>query len=169
MDGADVECGVPAGHSPSLNRNSAAMIDHTEVHVDLTKKGQPEIQTSNSGVAYTTGEGQTAVVVQTKPDPGMKPKDFVVTSCLVIMFCNFIFGLLGYHWGSKEFKNIKCPAYQPYLTQRDKISQNLARLEASSFKILQISQNFQTILYIFDAVLTNINLTLLHLTQALYI
>ena len=82
--------------------NSAAMIDHTEVHVDLTKKGGPAIQTSESGVAYNTGEsGQTTVVVQTKGDPGRKPKDFVVTSCLVIMFCNFIFGLLGYHYGSK--------------------------------------------------------------------
>ena len=101
MDMVDFESKMPAGHSPNTNRNSAAMIDHTEVHVDLTKKGTPEIQTGNSGVAYTTGDGQTAVVVQTKPDPGVKPKDFVVTSCLVIMFCNFIFGLLGYHWGSK--------------------------------------------------------------------
>ena len=105
MDAADVWDGMPAGHSPKSpskkNRNSAAMIDHTEVHVDLTKKGTPEIQTGDSGVAYTTGDGQTAVVVQSKPDPGVKPKDFVVTSCLVIMFCNFIFGLLGYHYGSK--------------------------------------------------------------------
>ena len=38
-----------------------------------------------------------------------------------------------------------CP-YMPYLTLWDKISQNLARLEANSHKILQISQNFQTIL-----------------------
>ena len=95
-----MESRVPAGHTPN-ERNSAAMIDHEEVHVDLTKKG-PAIQTSEPGVAYNSGEaGQTTVVVQTKPDPGRKPKDFVVTSCLVIMFCNFILGLLGYHYGSE--------------------------------------------------------------------
>ena len=33
----------------------------------------------------------------------------------------------------------------PYLTLWDKISQNLAYLEANSLKIIQISQNFQTI------------------------
>lgn len=31
-----------------------------------------------------------------------KPKDFVVTSCFVILCCNFIFGLLGYHFGGKH-------------------------------------------------------------------
>ena len=36
--------------------------------------------------------------------------------------------------------------YMPYLTLWDKISQNLAQLEAKSHKIFQISQNFQTIL-----------------------
>ena len=35
----------------------------------------------------------------------------------------------------------------PYLTLWDKISQNLAHLEANSRKIFQISQNFQTILW----------------------
>jgi hypothetical protein len=30
-----------------------------------------------------------------------KPKDFVVTSCFIILCCNFIFGLLGYHFGGK--------------------------------------------------------------------
>ena len=106
MDNADVESGVPAGHTPA-DRNSAATIDHTEVHVDLNKTGKPAITTGESAVAYNTGEpGQTTVIVQTKPDPGAKPKDFVVTSCLVIMFCNFIFGLLGYHWGSKY--TLKC-------------------------------------------------------------
>ena len=34
----------------------------------------------------------------------------------------------------------------PYLTLWDKISQNLAHLEANSHKIFQISQNIQTIL-----------------------
>lgn len=105
MSDGDVESGVPAGHTPVGNRNSAATIDHTEVHVDLTKtgKGKAEIKTGEPGVVYNSGEpGQTAIVVQTKPDPGVKPKDFVVTSCLVIMFCNFIFGLLGYHWGTKS-------------------------------------------------------------------
>ncbi|XP_062573220.1 uncharacterized protein LOC134235127 [Saccostrea cucullata] len=28
-----------------------------------------------------------------------KPKDYVVTSCFVLLCCNFIFGLLGYHFG----------------------------------------------------------------------
>ena len=37
-------------------------------------------------------------------------------------------------------------SYMPYLTLRDKISQNLAYLEANSHKIFQISQNFQIIL-----------------------
>lgn len=32
-----------------------------------------------------------------------KPKDFVVTSCFVILCCNFIFGLLGYHFGGKYY------------------------------------------------------------------
>ena len=36
-------------------------------------------------------------------------------------------------------------AYMPYLTLWDKISQNLAHLEATSHKIFQISQNFHTI------------------------
>ena len=36
--------------------------------------------------------------------------------------------------------------YMLYLTLWDKISQNLAHLEANSHKIFQISQNFQTIL-----------------------
>ena len=34
----------------------------------------------------------------------------------------------------------------PYLTLWDKISQNLAYLEANSHKIFQVSQKFQTIL-----------------------
>ena len=34
----------------------------------------------------------------------------------------------------------------PYLTLWDKMSQNLAHMEANSHKIFQISQNFQTIL-----------------------
>ena len=38
-----------------------------------------------------------------------------------------------------------CVAYMPYLTLWDKISQNLAHLEANFHKIIQ-SQNFQTIL-----------------------
>ena len=96
-----MESRVPAGHTPN-ERNSAAMIDVEAVNIDLTKRGGPTIQTSEPGVAYNSGEaGQTTVVVQTKPDPGRKPKDFVVTSCLVIMFCNFILGLLGYHYGSE--------------------------------------------------------------------
>ena len=82
------------------NRNSAATIDHTEVHVDLTKKNEtPAINTGGGDVKYSNK--QATVVVQTKPDPGEKPKDFVVTSCFVIMLCNFCFGLAGWHYGCK--------------------------------------------------------------------
>ncbi|KAL4226230.1 hypothetical protein ACF0H5_014214 [Mactra antiquata] len=95
------------GTLPSENRNSAATIDHTEVHIDVTKKtdGPAVITSSNAetpGVKYSATEtGQTTVVVQTKPDPADKPKDFVVTSCFVIMLCNFCWGLAGWHFGLK--------------------------------------------------------------------
>ena len=56
----------------------------------------------------------------------------------------------------------------PYLALWDKISQNLAYLEASSHKILQISENFQSILNTFYEEI-NINHTLLSLLQASYI
>lgn len=89
-------------------RNSAATIEHTEVHIDVGQghtNTHPVISTGKSGepeVRYSSAEsGQTTVVVQTKPDPADKPKDFVVTSCFVIMFCNFIWGFAGYHFGCK--------------------------------------------------------------------
>ncbi|XP_052781919.1 uncharacterized protein LOC128218310 [Mya arenaria] len=97
-------------------RNSAATIDHTEVHVGITKKHAPGvssgaqgsqstvISTGNAGepgVRYSTTEsGLTQVIVQ-KPNPEDKPKDFVVTSCFVILFCNFLWGLAGWHFGLK--------------------------------------------------------------------
>lgn len=98
----DVEAGPMETH-----RNSAATIEHTEVHIDIKKKQDPDrpaIHTSpNDGtVQYTNTEtGQTTIVVQTKPDPADKPKDFVVTSCFVIMLCNFCWGILGWHFGLK--------------------------------------------------------------------
>jgi len=88
------------------SRGSAATIEHSEVHVDMgsvdhTSK-HTKINTGDPEVRYSTNEtGQTSIVVQTKPDPSEKPKDFVVTSCFVIMFCNFICGLGGWHWGCK--------------------------------------------------------------------
>ena len=54
----------------------------------------------------------------------------------------------------------------PYVTLWDKISQNLAHLEAYSHKIFQISQNFQTILQHILKTNTHINQTLLCLSQA---
>ena len=90
-------------------RNSAATIDHTEVHVDLARKpheanNQTTINTGKSGdpgVRYSSAEsGLTTVVVQ-KPNPDDKPKDYVVTSCMVILLCNFLWGLAGWHYGSK--------------------------------------------------------------------
>ena len=75
------------------------------------------------------------------------------TVTLLVLSCrgsNFFF-ILGNNviyfvgvWGG----GIRFPweAYMPYLTLWDKISQNLAHLEVNSYKILQISQNFQTIL-----------------------
>lgn len=89
-----------------------ATIDHQEVHINLTKHGtkgnapitkQPS--TNGNQVHY---DGQTAMAIFTqsptpivaqKPDPSLKPKDFVITSCIVIFLCNFIFGLLGWHFG----------------------------------------------------------------------
>ena len=57
----------------------------------------------------------------------------------------------------------------PYLILWDKISQNLAYLEASSHKIFQISQNFQTILNNTFYEEINIKHSLLCLSQASYI
>ena len=56
----------------------------------------------------------------------------------------------------------------PYLTLWDKISQNLAHLEAYSHEIFQVSQNFQTSYNTFYEEI-NINHTLLCLSQASYI
>ena len=55
-----------------------------------------------------------------------------------------------------------------YLTLWDKISHNLAHLEAIPHNIFQISQNFQTIFNKFYEEI-NINHTLLCLSQASYI
>lgn len=94
---------------------SPATIDHQAVHINLTKHGtsennvitrQPTINTSHmqydgrTAMAIFT-QSPTPVVAQ-KPDPKLKPKDFVITSCAVLFLCNFIFGLLGYHFGVKS-------------------------------------------------------------------
>lgn len=96
--------------------STPATIDHKEVHVDLNKHGtvvtdQPG--RNNNGQTYGDVQynTQTAMavfvhspppIVAQKPDPKMKPKDFVNTSCFVLFACNFIFGLLGYHFGGKD-------------------------------------------------------------------
>lgn len=91
--------------------HSAATIEHTEIHVDVKKSSQgnsnngPKITTdgvAGPGVRYSGNEtGQTTVIVQTKPDPKDKPKDYVVTSCFVIMLCNFCLGIPAWHFGLK--------------------------------------------------------------------
>ncbi|KAL3852347.1 hypothetical protein ACJMK2_016002 [Sinanodonta woodiana] len=85
-------------------QNQAPTIEHTEIHVDLKRKGEhPTINTGSHTVQYynTSDPGQPTIIVQTKPDPKDKPKDYVVTSCFVILLCNFAFGLLGWHYGLK--------------------------------------------------------------------
>lgn len=90
--------------------SSPATITHEEVHVNIDKtvngsaviSTQPTVgyHTKSSDVIITNQSGNT-VVSQTRPDGKRKPKDFVVTSCCVILLCNFIFGLLAYHYGVK--------------------------------------------------------------------
>ncbi|RUS70711.1 hypothetical protein EGW08_021531 [Elysia chlorotica] len=91
-----------------------ATIDHQAVHINLTKHGTNPVVTSQpdsvqspsvhydapTAMAIFT-QSPTPVVAQ-KPDPKLKPKDFVMTSCFVVFACNFIFGLLGYHFGVKS-------------------------------------------------------------------
>ncbi|GFN88831.1 transmembrane protein 91 [Plakobranchus ocellatus] len=97
-----------------LVMSNPATIDHQAVHINLTKHGtdsvttQPESVDGAPTVQYDAPtamaiftKGPTPVVAQ-KPDPKLKPKDFVMTSCFVIFACNFIFGLLGYHFGAKS-------------------------------------------------------------------
>lgn len=91
-----------------MNSNPAT-ITHEEVHVSIDKSsnGPAVISTQPTTVGYNasssdiivTDQPAIAVVSQGKPDGKRKPKDFVVTSCFVIMLCNFIFGLLAYHFG----------------------------------------------------------------------
>lgn len=96
-----------------------ATIDHKEVHVDLHKHGpvvtnQPATNNCNNNNELTIGNVQydphtamavfvqgPAPIVAQKPDPKLKPKDFVNTSCFVVFACNFIFGLLGYNYGGE--------------------------------------------------------------------
>lgn len=85
----------------SLDNSNPATITHEEVHVNIDKSSNgPAVITTQPTVGYTTGSSDV-IVTQGKPDGKRKPKDFVVTSCFVIMLCNFIFGLLGYHFGVK--------------------------------------------------------------------
>ena len=51
---------------------------------------------------YSNSEtGQATIVVHTKPDSADKPRDFVMTSCFVIMLCNFCWGIARWHYGRK--------------------------------------------------------------------
>ncbi|KAL5015220.1 hypothetical protein ScPMuIL_009490 [Solemya velum] len=87
-----------------------ATIDHQEVHVNVGNttswpQGSIEYSTSKDGVTLngkSDPSSQAPRAIVTQPDPKDKPKDFVVTSCLVLAFCNFIFGYLGYHYGLKS-------------------------------------------------------------------
>ena len=98
-----------------------ATIDHQAVHINLTKHGTKtvDVVTAQPGSAQSPSvqydaptamaiftQSPTPVVAQ-KPDPKLKPKDFVMTSCFVIFACNFIFGLLGYHFGGKSIETSK--------------------------------------------------------------
>ncbi|XP_041347476.1 uncharacterized protein LOC121367390 [Gigantopelta aegis] len=89
--------------------DGVATIDHQEVHVDLTRRGPvPNDSKPDPNVQYSSSSNQVVVsqttvpIVAQQPDPKRKPKDFVMTSCFVIFACNFIFGLLGYHFGVKS-------------------------------------------------------------------
>ncbi|KAH9504793.1 hypothetical protein Btru_061966 [Bulinus truncatus] len=90
--------------------SSPATINHQEVHINVFNKSVVTDQPRNNN-SQVTYDGQTALAIFTqspvplvaqKPDPSLKPKDFVITSCVVIFLCNFIFGLLGYHFGVKS-------------------------------------------------------------------
>ncbi|KAK3101323.1 hypothetical protein FSP39_002681 [Pinctada imbricata] len=99
------------------DEGTAATIDHETVHIDLTRKTKEvDNQGENGDVNQTVISTQPTVVygydqhitidgVETpvvKQGPNKpKPKDFVVTSCFVVLCCNFIFGLIGYHYGVK--------------------------------------------------------------------
>ncbi|KAK7465030.1 hypothetical protein BaRGS_00037815 [Batillaria attramentaria] len=95
--------------------SEAATIDHTAVYVDVNSRHQDGVVTSQPGQGQKKGDAQydaeTAKVIFTqsgppivaqRPDPKDKPKDFVNTSCAVIFLCNFIFGILGWHFGAKS-------------------------------------------------------------------
>ena len=102
-----------SSETPRAQTDGVATIDHQEVHIDLTQRGPVPHASSGPGGAdptvqfkptsdHVTLTGQTSVpIVAQQPDPKRKPKDFVMTSCFVIFACNFIFGLLGYHFGGK--------------------------------------------------------------------
>lgn len=86
---------------------TVATIDHEEVTVNISRKSEPnsdQIVTRQPTVGYNNsqeGDAGPPIVFQGPPDPKDKPKDFVVTSCAVLLLCNFVFGFLGYHFGVK--------------------------------------------------------------------
>lgn len=96
--------------------HTAATIDHTSVYLDVGhpdhskhKKGPVTSQPTRNGEVHYDQEMAKVIFTQSgppivaqRPDPSDKPKDFVNTSCAVIFLCNFIFGLLGWHFGSKS-------------------------------------------------------------------
>ncbi|XP_033744550.1 uncharacterized protein LOC117330393 [Pecten maximus] len=95
-----------SANGPEGGSQGVATIDHQEVHVNLDKKantgGGQQVVTSQPTVTYNNNpDGGPPVVFQGPPDDKDKPKDFVMTSCAVLLFCNFIFGFLGYHFGVK--------------------------------------------------------------------
>lgn len=93
--------------------DQAPTIDHQEVHVDLTRKpgGMGDASPSSrrnvvnpsqgSHVVMTVSKDDVCVVpvVAQKPDPSLKPKDYINLSCAVIFAFNFIFGLLAWRYG----------------------------------------------------------------------
>ncbi|KAK0063940.1 hypothetical protein Bpfe_006625 [Biomphalaria pfeifferi] len=91
--------------------SSPATINHQEVHISIRTPKSVVTQQPSKNNSHVSYDGQNALAIFTqsptpviaqKPDPSLKPKDFVITSCAVLFLCNFIFGLLGYHFGVKS-------------------------------------------------------------------
>lgn len=90
---------------------SVATIDHQDITGDTAPNTeQHQNYKISPDVKYNIDDPHGVIIIspnsppiitQEKLVPKKKPKDFVVTSCGVILLCNFIFGLLGYHYGCK--------------------------------------------------------------------
>ena len=115
---------IPEVTQNHVTDDTAATIGHDEIHVDITRKAKESddnviddvdgsgnkdahVITTQPTVVYGYDQGAyiqdngSRIVTQGPKKP--KPKDFVVTSCFVVLCCNFIFGLLGYHFGGEYF------------------------------------------------------------------